>query len=205
MARLVLLHGRDPLTRQLAEEIMAGQAVEIAAMRGAVTEIIDELTCTNYGTGCTGDGECEFHPDAVCSADGVCISDPATTGCIASLWTGVGRYDGNPDSYQNLSSLAADPLMTQSRIPMSANGGGGSEALYESIACTVDPSLCDALGCTAGGIDTALRLGLNFPRGPFAMLARHGRDGVLAKLATLESAAPPHLKRRYLPAPDLMP
>jgi len=60
-------------------------------------------------------------------------------------------------------------------------------------------------GCTAGGIDTALRLGLNFPRGPFAMLARHGRDGVLAKLGTLESAAPPHLKRRYLPAPDLMP
>jgi len=42
--------------------------------------------------------------------------------------------------------------MTQSRIPMSENGGGGSEALYESIACTVDPSLCDALGCTAGGI-----------------------------------------------------
>jgi len=34
MARLLLLHGRDPLTRRLAEEIMASQAVEIAAMRG---------------------------------------------------------------------------------------------------------------------------------------------------------------------------
>lgn len=33
MARLVLVHGRDPLTRQLAQEIIAGQAVEIAAMR----------------------------------------------------------------------------------------------------------------------------------------------------------------------------
>lgn len=33
MARLVLLHGRDPLTRQLAEQIIATQNAEIAAMR----------------------------------------------------------------------------------------------------------------------------------------------------------------------------
>ncbi len=34
MARLVLLHGHDPLTRRLAEEIIAGQTAEIAAMVG---------------------------------------------------------------------------------------------------------------------------------------------------------------------------
>ncbi len=33
MARLVLIHGRDPLVRQLAEEIIAGQQAEIAAMQ----------------------------------------------------------------------------------------------------------------------------------------------------------------------------
>lgn len=33
MARLVLLHGRDPLVRRLAEEIIASQQVEIAAMQ----------------------------------------------------------------------------------------------------------------------------------------------------------------------------
>jgi uncharacterized protein (DUF305 family) len=36
MAKLVLVHGRDPLVRQLATEIMASQQVEIIAMRGRV-------------------------------------------------------------------------------------------------------------------------------------------------------------------------
>ena len=34
MARLVLIHGRDPLVRMIAEDIIASQTVEIAAMRG---------------------------------------------------------------------------------------------------------------------------------------------------------------------------
>jgi uncharacterized protein (DUF305 family) len=34
MARLLLIHGRDPLVRQLAEGIMASQQAEIASMRG---------------------------------------------------------------------------------------------------------------------------------------------------------------------------
>jgi uncharacterized protein (DUF305 family) len=33
MARLVLLHGRDPTVRMLAEEIIAGQTVEIESMQ----------------------------------------------------------------------------------------------------------------------------------------------------------------------------
>lgn len=32
MARLVLQHGRDPATRQLAEEIISGQTIEIESM-----------------------------------------------------------------------------------------------------------------------------------------------------------------------------
>jgi len=32
MARLALKHGRDPATRQLAEEIIAGQTIEIESM-----------------------------------------------------------------------------------------------------------------------------------------------------------------------------
>jgi hypothetical protein len=33
MARLVLIHGKDPLVRRLAEEIIASQTAEIAAMK----------------------------------------------------------------------------------------------------------------------------------------------------------------------------
>ena len=34
MARLLLIHGRDPLVRQLAEDIIASQTIEVAGMRG---------------------------------------------------------------------------------------------------------------------------------------------------------------------------
>ena len=33
MARLLLIHGRDPLTRRLAEDIIASQTTEISAMK----------------------------------------------------------------------------------------------------------------------------------------------------------------------------
>jgi 3-hydroxybutyryl-CoA dehydrogenase len=52
-------------------------------------------------------------------------------------------------------------------------------------------------------IDTALKLGLNFPRGPFEMLALHGPAPIRMTLADLAQCAPPHLAGRYDPAPLL--
>jgi 3-hydroxybutyryl-CoA dehydrogenase len=52
-------------------------------------------------------------------------------------------------------------------------------------------------------VDTAVRLGLNFPRGPFEVLAREGRDTIRGRLAALAAEAPPHLRGRYDPAPAI--
>ena len=41
MARLLLIHGRDPLVRQLAEEIIASQTIEVAAMRGRMSILLE--------------------------------------------------------------------------------------------------------------------------------------------------------------------
>ena len=58
-------------------------------------------------------------------------------------------------------------------------------------------------GTTATGIDTAMRLGLNFPRGPFEALDNHGRAAILTELSRLRRGAPEALKSRYDPAPVL--
>ncbi len=55
----------------------------------------------------------------------------------------------------------------------------------------------------AGEIDTAMRLGMNFPRGPFESARVHGLEKVLQTLAGLEAKVPAHLKGRYVASPAL--
>jgi len=49
MARLVLIHGKDPLVRRLAEEIIAGQQAEIAAMQARL-QILQKGADPNPGS-----------------------------------------------------------------------------------------------------------------------------------------------------------
>jgi len=118
---------------------------EIRSMRDAVAGIIDNITCEDFGVACAGDDECGA--DQVCSVGGRCIEDPRTSSCVASVWTGVGRYEGNRNSYRNLLSLQMDPAMTSTRTPASADGGGADESLFESVACVADPTVCSSAGC----------------------------------------------------------
>jgi 3-hydroxybutyryl-CoA dehydrogenase len=78
-------------------------------------------------------------------------------------------------------------------------------ALAARIEATLVNEACWLLsegGTTPDGIDTALKLGLNFPRGPFEILAARGTAAIRATLAALETATT--LKTRYLPAPGLL-
>ncbi|MBS0564536.1 MAG: 3-hydroxybutyryl-CoA dehydrogenase [Proteobacteria bacterium] len=54
-----------------------------------------------------------------------------------------------------------------------------------------------------GAIDLALKLGLNFPRGPIESARILGLDAVRAELARLAAAAPPALRGRYEVSPAL--
>ena len=59
-------------------------------------------------------------------------------------------------------------------------------------------------GTTRDGIDAAMMLGMNFPRGPFAALKAHGAAQILGVLAGLDARAPAHLRGRYVPSAALM-
>ena len=58
-------------------------------------------------------------------------------------------------------------------------------------------------GISANDIDTAIKLGLNFPRGPFEMLKAHGIDTIRAKLEKFEAKTLLH--GRYILAQALRP
>ncbi|MEM9192765.1 MAG: hypothetical protein AAGF12_26560 [Myxococcota bacterium] len=136
-----------------------GSMTEIPdVVRPAFVNIINNLTCERFTTACTTDGECEF--GQICEPETpttggtprTCIADPERTGCIANLWTGIGTYDGNNQSYRNLVSVQPDPTVSLASVPTSANGGGADETLFESVACVAEPALCPMAGCAATGI-----------------------------------------------------
>ena len=79
-------------------------------------------------------------------------------------------------------------------------------ALQLRIEATLVNEACWLLaegGVSAQAIDTAMKSGLNFPRGPFEVLARQGAAAVVGELRRLQGLAPPELRARYDLAPEL--
>lgn len=76
-------------------------------------------------------------------------------------------------------------------------------ARIEAMLVNEALTLVDTGAVTRADIDTAMTLGLNFPRGPFAIAAAMGAGRVRAILEELEAAAPPALKPRYRAADGL--
>jgi 3-hydroxybutyryl-CoA dehydrogenase len=81
-----------------------------------------------------------------------------------------------------------------------------AEAIALRIEATIANEAAELMregGATMEGIDTALKLGLNFPRGPFECARAWGLPRIRRTLAQLENTAPPHLKGRYVISPAL--
>jgi len=87
--------------------------------------------------------------------------------------------------------------------PAETAPAAGAADRIEATVVNEAASLLDAGGARAADIDTAMRLGLNFPRGPFEIARAAGPATIRARLDALEAAAPAHLKGRYTPAPAL--
>ena len=84
--------------------------------------------------------------------------------------------------------------------PAEAPADAGAIALrIEAVLANEAAWLLSEGGVTAEGIDAAMVLGLNFPRGPLAGLRAHGLARILDVLAGLEARAPAHLRGRYVP------
>lgn len=81
---------------------------------------------------------------------------------------------------------------------------GSIAARIEALLVNEAAWLAQESGTSRDAIDTALKLGLNFPRGPFGMLDRlGGAAAVLRILSDLRARAPEALKPRYDPSPWL--
>lgn len=84
-------------------------------------------------------------------------------------------------------------------LPGEAPADSGEIALRIEAALANEAAyLAEESGLAPADIDTALKLGLNFPRGPFESAQHHGRAKIRATLAALQAAAPEHLRARYV-------
>ncbi|MFT5355450.1 MAG: hypothetical protein ACI9KE_002669 [Polyangiales bacterium] len=125
---------------------------EMNALRNATTgvpAILAALRCPESAVACEdtmgcGDGQ-------VCAPSGLCAEDPDIAGCLLDVQSGVGAWD-HIDSFRNLLSIQADPVVTAAAIPTAPEWW---VAPVQAAACAADPANCtnaDTLNCAETGV-----------------------------------------------------
>jgi hypothetical protein len=120
---------------------------ELAALGGAVTALLGELTCVTTERPCARDVECA--EGERCAAHGRCIEDPALRGCVASPWSGVGHY---LDRLTNVVGLQPAPERTRDALRFGVTGT--TEALYRAAWGVAAPAEAPGaeVACLGAGI-----------------------------------------------------
>lgn len=174
-----------------------GEALALLEEGRAATEIDAAMLTAGYRIG----------PFALIDLIGADINLAATEGLSAAM--------GGHPRYHVFAALRAqvargDLGRKTGRGFVYPSDSGAAPADAEAIVLRIEAALANEAawllvegGTTADGINQALMLGLNFPRGPLDSLRRLGPARILNTLAVLEAQAPPHLKGRYLPSPVL--
>ncbi|MFN4159194.1 MAG: 3-hydroxyacyl-CoA dehydrogenase NAD-binding domain-containing protein [Gemmobacter sp.] len=220
LVELVGYPGADPAALALARRITEGAGKTVIACPDRPGFIVNRCARPYYGEALAmleegrGAGEIDaamvaagyrLGPFALIDLIGADVHLAATEG----VWAAMGRHP----RYHVFDALRAQ--VAAGRLGRKTGAGfvaGAVEAPADAgdIVLRIEAALVNEAasllaegGVEAEGIDTALRLGLNFPRGAFAAGRAQGMDRVRAELARLAGRCPPHLAGRYDPAPGL--
>ncbi|MGB5870893.1 MAG: 3-hydroxyacyl-CoA dehydrogenase NAD-binding domain-containing protein [Albidovulum sp.] len=112
----------------------------------------------------------------------------------------LGRKSGRGFIYPD---AVGPDLVGPDLVRLAPADAGDIAARIEAVLVNEAVSLVAEGATRAEDVDTAMRLGLNFPRGPFETLRLYGAGVVQETLKGLEKAAPEHLRGRYTAAGNL--
>ncbi|MGF1465567.1 MAG: hypothetical protein ACFCGT_05490 [Sandaracinaceae bacterium] len=121
-------------------DISCSMSGVINEVRDTVREILDDLTCEDFDTPCSGDGECG--EGQICSVDGRCVASPETTGCIASLFAGAGGFAGSCSGCRTRTLQAVTDDIQAVSDSLDVGLVGGDENHFEAAKCIADRQFC---------------------------------------------------------------
>jgi len=217
-ARCVLVVGPGRLADELAG-LIAGVGYRV--LRWPATADAEVAIAVDAGVGSPADKR------QMIEALGSVLSDDAVllTACLAASTTEIASFASHPERVVGFAALP--PLDGSSLFEVARGMHTSDEALAAAtafieslgrqaveandqvglvlprIVCGLVNEAAFALGegvADAEAIDTAMRLGMNFPRGPLAWGDRIGLDAVLAVIEGLQRS---YREDRYRPAPLL--
>ena len=222
LVELVVPDGASAAAVELARQVTAAAGKTVIACRDTPGFIVNRCARPYYGEALAmlEEGRSASDIDAAMLKAGYKLGPFSLVDLIGAdinlaATRGLSQAMSNHPRYHVFDALARQ--VEQGRLGRKSGQGflhpatpGEAPADAQAIALRIESALANEAaflaaesGLAPQDIDTALKLGLNFPRGPFESARLHGSGKLVATLAALEAAAPAHLQGRYTPSPAL--